>query len=238
VRHTRGAITRYSLWSQGRLLGYTALDFHPSFPTARLGWFLPTAEGERLMPVLTNLGSFHEAIPREMADTVPVGGTMREKQRHALACQPLQDKLTRDAATALQALDLELRDESGRTIPTQDLAILDTEDLLEPDDGSEIDDGWDPETESIENEMDEFDAALAELGMLDESPSHELSLAEFEGPADELDEPQLPRYQIMVELINAADVPVPVRWLHDPDIKEMRDEIGHGADPDEPGSPT
>src|SRR4051812_23948389 len=38
---------RYSLWSHGRLLGHTTLDFYPSFPGSRMGWLDLTELGER-----------------------------------------------------------------------------------------------------------------------------------------------------------------------------------------------
>jgi hypothetical protein len=219
---------RYSVWSHGRLLGHTTLDFYPSFPTARMGWFEPTEIGERLMPVLTNLGPFHEAISREMAERPVADAGAQGKRRRALACDALRHKMTMEAERALRALELELRDETGRTISTDGIAVQDTEYLVAfaSDDETDLT-AWDPDIERIEEEMDEFSAALVELGLEEEPPAwdNDADLELASANTELLDEPDLPRYQIMVELVDAADVPIPERWMHDPDLKEMRDDI-------------
>ena len=180
------------------------------------------------MPVLTNLGPFHEAISREMAEASVADAGAQARRRRALACDALRHKMTMEAERTLRALQLELRDETGQTIATEDIAVQDTEYLVAfaSDDETDLT-GWDPDIERIEEEMDEFSAALVELGLDEEPPDWDddagLELASVN--AELLDEPDLPRYQIMVELVDAADVPIPERWMHDPDLKEMRDDI-------------
>lgn len=193
-----------------------------------MGWFEPTEIGERLMPVLTNLGPFHEAISREMAEHSVADGGAQAKRRRALACDALRHKMTMEAERGLRELQLELRDETGQTISTADIAVQDTEYLVAFASDSETDlTGWDADTERVEEEMDEFSAALVELGLDEEPPAwdDDADLELASANAELLDEPDLPRYQIMVELVDAADVPIPDRWMHDPDLKEMRDEI-------------
>src|ERR1044072_1612492 len=46
ARTLRERIVRYSLWSRGRLVGHTTLDFYP-FHTSRMGWLELTELGAR-----------------------------------------------------------------------------------------------------------------------------------------------------------------------------------------------
>lgn len=50
ARPTPEIVTPYTLWSQGRLLGQSELDYARVLPASRMGAFVPTEFGETLMP--------------------------------------------------------------------------------------------------------------------------------------------------------------------------------------------
>src|ERR1051325_4097718 len=56
----------YTLWSRGRLLGETDLEFVQIFSNVRMGWFRPTAQGETLVSVLTGTGPALHRVGRLM----------------------------------------------------------------------------------------------------------------------------------------------------------------------------
>lgn len=211
--------TSYTVWSKGRLLGNSALDFYPVFPTSRAGWFEPTPEGEQLMPVLTCLGPFHAESYRGMAGrSLPDGEPADQSNRRTLARRALQAKTSEQAGAALEELRLELRGPDGRVIPAEWIGVRDTEFLLAL---PELDDDqapWDVDDPRTAEPPDEFSAGLIELGLDEESikADAELLEAEFaEAVVEPWDDPVLPRYQIFVELRDPADVPVSDRWKHE-----------------------
>lgn len=159
---------RYSLWSRGRLLGHSTLDFYP-FRTCRMGWLELTELGERFV------------------DT-------------------------------LESLEFELRDGKGVIVPTVHVSVQDTDRLValaEVVDDDEIEAEVDAEVARMD---DEFEAALIELGMTEPPTWDEPSEV---GGAEWIEETELPRFQVFVDLVRADSVPVADRWKDDPDIQEM-----------------
>ena len=167
--------TKYSLWSRGRLIGHTTLDFYP-FRCSRMGWLELTELGERL-------------------------------------------------ADSIEQLELELRDAAGRVVPTRHVSAQDTDRL-----GADADDLLDDSDAEVEPDEttfdDEFAAALIELGMAEPPVWDEGA----EIRSEPLDEPELPRFQVYVELERADSVPIAERWKDDPDVKEMLAELQRGRD--------
>jgi hypothetical protein len=160
-------IVRYTLWSRGRLIGHTALDFYP-FHTSRMGWLELTELGERF-------------------------------------------------AESLETLDFELRNAIGIVIPTVHVSVQDTDRLARLAENASDDDAIvdaDPDETTFD---DEFAAALIELGMAEPPVWEE---PEEEG-VESIDEPDLPRFQVYVELVRADSVPIADRWKDDPDVQEM-----------------
>ena len=217
----------YTIWSKGRLLGHTTLDFCPCVTLgSRMGWFEPTEEGKRLMPSLTTLGRYHEAITREVADrSLPSGEPVDAKQRRALARAALDYKVTEEAGVALRDLELEMHDDQGNVVPTTHIAMQDTEYLL----ALASDDDWEErELENLDepdagSDVDEFSAALIELGV-EEPPDDDWDFDDELNEAEcdwESSASTLPRYQIFVDLVDGKSVPVSDRWKDDPYVRAL-----------------
>ncbi|MGH7679028.1 MAG: hypothetical protein ACRENU_11220 [Gemmatimonadaceae bacterium] len=110
----------YSLWSRGRLLGHSKLDYKRCMPRLRTGDLAPTAVGESLMHVVTGvrqawIDAMHVAV-REESVARPENFVRTTEFADVSAAQSRFD-----------ALDLELRDPQGTVIPTDDIHVLDTE---------------------------------------------------------------------------------------------------------------
>src|SRR4051812_3856264 len=65
----------YTVWSRGRLLGASDLGFIQIYSHMRMGWFLPSAEGEKLMHVLTGTGPALRKVDRLLSN--PLRRAMR-----------------------------------------------------------------------------------------------------------------------------------------------------------------
>lgn len=115
----------YTVTSRGRAIGVADLSFVRIHPRIRSGWFHPNAEGERLMPiiaaVLPAMRAYADADPEE-EEKLPTDEVIRKQ---ALALADLAEAVHRE-----QALDLVLHREDGSVVPTEDVGIKDTEQLL------------------------------------------------------------------------------------------------------------
>lgn len=180
----------YTLWSRGRLLGKSDLGFRQTCPSCRGGEFIPTELGERLLPILSSLGPALFALEEATDDVLAANPDARYEDDWP----PPSVRNTTAYADAmslsdeLDSLGLELRDDDGDVVETEDIAIADTEQWLattEEDDDLTLDD---------ENLTEELKQAIEqEVAMMTEA------FAEVE------DEPWLPakefaRYQIFVAL--------------------------------------
>jgi hypothetical protein len=107
---------RYSLWSRGRLLGYTDLDIHTVSPTMRQGFIEPVPEGKPLLEDATS-------VWRAMAE--------RKRSRRARGGDdaPGDSELVQASLDRREALDLELRDEQGGVFECEFMQIYDRFDL-------------------------------------------------------------------------------------------------------------
>jgi hypothetical protein len=217
--------TSYTVWSKGRLLGRTTLDFCPCLLDSRMGWFEPTEIGERVMPSLTFLGPFHEQISHEMSDrSLPGGEPLSAGRRKALAREALMYKITDEAGLALDALQVELRDEDGNVVPTTHISVQDTEYLMALGGDDDEMDPWENEVVGDDpTAPDEFSAAMIELGIEEDlvlPDDWENAGAEFPDGVD-WEESSLPRYQIFVDLVDGRSVPVSDRWKDDPYVQSL-----------------
>jgi hypothetical protein len=91
---------RYSLWSHDRLVGYTDLDIRTVTPTMRQGFVEPTPEGKALLEDAT--GVWRAMAERKRLQRARGGVELKE-----------DDDIVCAAMERREALDLELRDESG-----------------------------------------------------------------------------------------------------------------------------
>lgn len=192
----------YTLWSRGRLLGETTLGYAPSIPRLRAGDFLPTELGERLMPVITGVGPALRAL-------FDVVNADRASGNHCYdqpgADFPEHIKRTPEYADSvsiqheLESLALELRDPDGRVVPTESIALQDTEYLLSlPPAPDELFD----ETDLIDDEDVAADLELLEAMWSDQPDGFD---------DDDTERPPPARYQIFVTLTGA------VRTVHHSD---------------------
>lgn len=103
---------RYTLWSRGRLLGETDLGFIFRPDGFRMGWFHPTALGDRLMPIATGVSPALRTLCMIGPD-------------------PTAQADVQSAVDQAEALELELRGPDGAAIATEEIGIIDTHYLLE-----------------------------------------------------------------------------------------------------------
>jgi len=150
----------YTVWSRGRLIGHSTLGYARAAPGMRAGDFEPTELGEKLMPIITGVGpalrTLHDMVrhtPSAMAQADGDGvfdfsSALRQTTEYADAVSIADER---------ESLELELRDPDGVVIPTESLAVNDTEYLWararEPvDDGDRLRTGdeepLDPELEA------------------------------------------------------------------------------------------
>ena len=197
----------YTVWSRRRLLGSTDLGYRYKPHRSRMGDFVPTELGEKLMPIATGLSPtvmelarVSRAMDRPDSNTVVSGEERLERLRRTTE---YADYAAAEAQS--EALDLELRGSDGSIIATEWIGIRDTQFQLSPD-GDPFGDDWssedfgpfDPEQEAALEKAIEADSAL-----LDEM--HEGF--EDQHDWDESPDSDLPRYQIHVRLIDNKSVP-------------------------------
>jgi hypothetical protein len=193
---------RYTVWSRGRLIGETDLGYIRIINKCRSGSFHSNTEGERLMPVIASvLPAMRAYLHRDAVDAL--GDPLVQPALYG-------SKLFADLAEAfenLRSLDLELRREDGSVVPTSDIGIQDTQQLLElahlDDDGAEAGNG------DADDDQFETTERYPQLGygvMHDAEPSEQTLGERVTAPCsawtpDDLQEPQFPRYQIHVLLL-------------------------------------
>jgi hypothetical protein len=179
-----GRAMTYTLWSQGRLLATTDLGWVRCMPRHRAGDLQPTEVGEVLLAVAC--------------------GVRPALRLHG---HDFDHPAVLTAIERSEALRLELRGPDGEVIPTEDLWIQDSEYLLalareeplpEPTD-EELEELAELEEMEVEAWDPENDAALAELPDVDEPFERDFD--------DEAEEREWPRFQVMLVLVDDADVP-------------------------------
>lgn len=202
----------YTVWCRGRLIGETDLGFFRLIEQSRSGWFHPNAEGERIMPVVASvLPAMRAYLHRDKVDAAGdplVHPSMYGSTAFADLAEAFQH---------LSSLDLELRREDGSVVPTSDIGIQDTEQLLElaeelHDDaraGREVDEELD-----VLDELDDVTEPwlLDAADGADDIDGAELDFDDLDHPVsgwmpEELEKPQFPRYQIHVLLLHDDAIP-------------------------------
>lgn len=156
----------YTLWSKGRLVGHTDLGFVESTPGVRFGWFHPTETGTPIVELIT----------------APSRVLLRAAQRGDRSSLDTELEI---AGASVDALALELRDEDGSVVKTDDVGVIDTEVTLQYS-----------ELARVRQIADS--AAVQELFSTDGVDDFELLEFEVETEDEELE--PLPRYQIIVFL--------------------------------------
>ena len=200
---------QYTISSRGRAIGTTDLDFCRIDESARSGWFHPNALGEELMPIIAM------ALPAMRAFVCRNG---RDEDGRSIV-QPSfrRSSMFADLAEAfhhIQALDLTLHHADGALIPTTQIGIQDTEQLLELARQSEQEEAdsatWDAgETElEYEEDLEAFghDIELLERGW-DESSQRDLHSFSPDAWIPDDEPSELPRYQVHLFLAKENAIP-------------------------------
>ena len=130
----------YTLWSHGRLVGHTDLDIHTITPTMRQGFIEPTEEGRALLRDATGVLRTIAAERRRRSHGVPLGSRYLDE--------------VEAACDRREALDLELRDESGAVFECEFMRVYDLR---------EMERAWESDNLNDPDEMDsaEYLAALS-----------------------------------------------------------------------------
>jgi hypothetical protein len=201
----------YTVWSRGRLIGETDLGFRPLIEQLRSGWFHPSPEGERLMPMVAAVSPAMRAyLHRDKVDASGNGFVLPELEGSTLFA---------DLAEAFQHLlsfELELRREDGSVVPTSDIGIQDTHRLIalaeeegeEDRSAEECLEADDDPADWIED-VELFDAdAMRRGGPVDDATGAWMDdISATVWTPEELEEPRFPRYQIHVQLLRGDAIP-------------------------------
>lgn len=197
----------YTVWSRGRLLGSTDLGYRYKPHRSRMGDFVPTELGEKLMPIATGLSpalvqlaQVSQAMDRPESSGLVPGEERLERLRRTTEWADYAA-----AEAQCEGLDLELRGPDGSVIATEWIGIRDTQiplslddDLFGDDWSSEGPAAFDPEREAALEKAIEADRALLDEMHKDSDDQHDW---------DEPPDCELPRYQIHVRLIDNRSVP-------------------------------
>jgi hypothetical protein len=143
----------YTLWGRDRLLGHTDLDLPHVQPHVRLGFVEPTEEGKRLLPDAAGVPATTAALHRARG--------MVDDRDDAHRTQVADFN---SACDRREALNLELRDETGGAVPCWFIRIYDLQDESSTDedtegDTQEFDDAFDDELEDEFEGDTDFDGA-------------------------------------------------------------------------------
>ena len=189
----------YTVWSHGRLLGESALDYRRVFPRHRMGDFFPTEAGEKAMPIATGVSQAGADLVKSLSGAPP-GSRARTHLRETSEYADLAA-----AENQYDALELELHGPDGKVIPTEWIDLRDTEFLLSLT-GDEAE-GSGLELDFSSEGEDDFGDPPPGFG--DDAPDFELE-NDFDCDHDDAPwRPELvfPRYQVQVMLRDDAAVP-------------------------------
>jgi hypothetical protein len=200
----------YTLWSHGRLLGETELEYARYAPLNRGGGFWPTVIGSKLMPVVTGvtaasieLATKSRGLERSTApkheDSGDLTARIHESTEYA-------DYLA--AIDRLNALDLELHDPEDNVVPAEWIDIRDLDFLsdlqardLEADDEVALPEPYDPEIEEA------VAHDLHVLGFERDPRCDEPFLPHERSDDKDLARRPFPLYQIHVRLLDESAIP-------------------------------
>lgn len=183
--HLPGVVgVRYTLWSHGQLVGDSEMTFYRAQPEVCQGDLVPREGAAAIIAIATAVPAAARALAGAARNVA--SGQGRGRERLAEYAHMMIAMAQRDA------LALELRDENGRTVPTDWIELRDmdmSEELLELEN----------DTDSIEDSPElaaaiQHDLALIEkwFGNRDESNSFDMT-PDFDPDAeDDDDEPMGP----------------------------------------------
>lgn len=177
------AAMRYSLWSHERLVGHTELDIPTITSTMRQGFVEPSPEGKPLLEDATG-------VWRAMAQA-------RRAIRQG-ADEAAQDDLVTEAMNRREALDLELRDESGETFECEYIRIYDLFDRV---------DDMEETAQEMEAEFEIYLSSLAPIDRVDALAKRAAADAEIEEFVAEMTE-----YWKEREMFGSGWPPEDPRW--------------------------
>ena len=193
--------------SNGQPIGTTDLGFLRILDAIRSGWFHPNTLGETLMPnIALLLPAMQAFVCRDLRD---------EHGQHVVQPTFRSSSLFADLAEAfhrIAAMNLTLHRADGALIPTVQIGIQDTHQLLELSTWNDLI----PEPDSVidEEEWDTEAGPLLADGL--ELPSRGWRPSDDEEDDFDLDAiiehahqklSSLPRYQVHVELVDASAIP-------------------------------
>ena len=190
----------YTVWSHGRLLGESALDYRRVFLRHRMGDFFPTEAGEKVMPIATGVSKAGADLVKSLSGAPP-GSPARTHLRETSEYADLAA-----AEDHYEALELELRGPDGTVIPTEWIDLRDTEFLL-----SLTDDELDAARLELDFSSEEEDDFGDPPPGFDDAPDFELE-NDLDFDFDDDDAPWrpervFPRYQLQVMLRDDGAVP-------------------------------
>jgi hypothetical protein len=198
------ANTSFTVWSRGRLLGESDLDYERAFPDSRFGDFIPTEHGEKLMPIITGVSRalLELSRTRDKWEDLPL-----TDRRDVMRCTTEYGD-TKAAEDQFETLELELRGPDGAVIPTSSIGIQDTELLLQ---WGEVGHGECDSTDAMAEQLsaEELSETERDAAALEEW-FHELEDFDLDREpweAGDWKERPVPRYQIHVELIDEWSIP-------------------------------
>jgi hypothetical protein len=198
----------YTLWSRGRLLGKSPLDFIRCMPKLRTGFLYPSPLGEKLLPVAGGTSAAAVAFSKALR--------ARPEPKSQEDMERLPEYADWVSATdECEALALELRGPDGTVIPTDHICVRDLEFLLTLSEESierELEKEWCERSPEIEEEtlhtlgLDDWDASW------DATEDEDDLFGDFDDlPAEpwraEPEEREWPRYQLQVELVDDSSIP-------------------------------
>lgn len=118
----------YTLWSRDTLLGSSNLQAPSPDSQTLLGEFEPTSAGLALVPAFTEQMRAMRGITPIIEQSGMLDGSATEERGDAFATQlhaSAEGQRLFAAKAAMEALELELRDESGRPMPASQFFVQD-----------------------------------------------------------------------------------------------------------------
>ena len=197
---------QYTVWSHGRLLGESALDYQRVFPRHRMGDFFPTEAGETVMPIATGVSKAGAELVKSLSGSPP-GSPARTHLRETSQYADLAA-----AEDHYDALELELRGPDGRVIPTEWIDLRDTEYLLTipeldeiqgADVGAEL---WEEDDNAFGDPPDYIGDPL-DFGDFEAEDDFDFDIDDFDDHERWRAARVFPRYQLQVMLRDDASVP-------------------------------
>lgn len=199
----------YTLWSHGRLLGETELEYTRCVPLHRGGGLWPTVAGSKLMPVATGVTAATlklAAKSRQLRAPESRGTPPAQSTDESCMQQSTEYADYAAAVDQLNALALELRGPSGAVIPTEWIEIRDTEFLADLA-SRELEDAPAPEPQDFDLADDTSEPFTPESTDGASWMSDEEFIAQMQFDVEPASPRPFPLYQIHVCLYDESAIP-------------------------------